>query len=162
MWYKDVTDKNGNTTKETTKTYSEATDYKAGCALPDLYGGISTSLNAYGFDFSIALTYQLGGQGYDYTYATLMNSAQGAGTNYHNDILNAWTPENKYTDVPKLNAKESNNNSTSTRFLTSTSYLSLQKYFCRLYIAEELDCKIGLRELKSIFCGRQCSTTFCS
>ena len=85
--YKDVTDKNGNTTKETTKTYSEATDYKAGCALPDLYGGISTSLNAYGFDFSIALTYQLGGQGYDYTYATLMNSAQGAGTNYHNDIL---------------------------------------------------------------------------
>lgn len=105
MWYKDVTDKNGNTTKETTKTYSEATDYKAGCALPDLYGGISTSLNAYGFDFSIALTYQLGGQGYDYTYATLMNSAQGAGTNYHNDILNAWTPENKYTDVPKLNAK---------------------------------------------------------
>lgn len=76
MWYKDVTDKNGNTTKETIKTYSEATDYKAGCALPDLYGGISTSLNAYGFDFSIALTYQLGGQGYDYTYATLMNSAQ--------------------------------------------------------------------------------------
>lgn len=151
MWYKDVTDKNGNTTKETTKTYSEATDYKAGCALPDLYGGISTSLNAYGFDFSIALTYQLGGQGYDYTYATLMNSAQGAGTNYHNDILNAWTPENKYTDVPKLNAKESNNNSTSTRFLTSTSYLSLQNISVGYTLPKNWIAKLGCESLRVYF-----------
>jgi hypothetical protein len=38
-----------------------------------------------------------------------MNSAQGAGTNFHNDILNAWTPENKNSDIPKLNAKASSN-----------------------------------------------------
>ena len=127
MWYKDVLDEQGNVTgKETTKDYSLATDYKAGSALPDVYGGINTSLNAFGFDFSVVFSYQLGGKGYDYTYAGLMNSAQSAGYNFHNDILNAWTPENTNTDIPKLNAKATTNNSVSTRFLTSASYLSLQ------------------------------------
>lgn len=127
MWYKDIVDKDNNVIgRETTKLYSEATDYKVGCALPDIYGGFGTSVNAYGFDLSVSFSYQLGGKGYDYTYAGLMNSAQGAGTNFHNDILNAWTPENKNSDIPKLNAKASSNNSTSSRFLTSASYLSLQ------------------------------------
>ena len=127
MWYKDIVDKDNNVIgRETTKLYSEATDYKVGCALPDIYGGFGTSVNAYGFDLSVSFSYQLGGKGYDYTYAGLMNSAQGAGTNFHNDILNAWTPENKNSDIPKLNAKASSNNSTSSRFLTSASHLSLQ------------------------------------
>ena len=76
-----------------------------------------------------------------------MKSAQGAGTKYHNDILNAWTPENKYTDVPKLNAKESNNNSTSTRFLTSTSYLSLQNKSVGNTLPMKLFAKLGCESL---------------
>lgn len=127
MWYKDVVDEKGYVTgKETTKLYSEASDYNVASALPKLYGGISTSLDLYGFDFSMNLSYQLGGKGYDVTYAWLMHSGNREGTNFHNDILNAWTPENRYTDVPKLNQKASSAASTSSRFLVNASYLNLQ------------------------------------
>lgn len=57
MWYKDVIDKNGNMIKEIIKIYSEVMDYKVGCVLFDLYGGISILLNVYGFDFSIVFIY---------------------------------------------------------------------------------------------------------
>ena len=127
MWYKDIVDENGNVTgKETTKLYSEASDYNMASALPKLYGGINTSLDFFGFDFSMNLSYQLGGKGYDATYAWLMHSGDRVGTNFHNDILNAWTPENRNTDVPKLNQKASSAASTSSRFLVSASYLNLQ------------------------------------
>lgn len=48
-----------------------------------------------------------------------------AGNNWHKDIYNAWTPENTQTDVPRLNASDRFANSTSTRFLISSNYLSL-------------------------------------
>ena len=152
MWYKDIVDKDNNVIgRETTKLYSEATDYKVGCALPDIYGGFGTSVNAYGFDLSVSFSYQLGGKGYDYTYAGLMNSAQGAGTNFHNDILNAWTPENKNSDIPKLNAKASSNNSTSSRFLTSASYLSLQNISVGYTLPRNWISKIGCESIRVYF-----------
>ena len=152
MWYKDIVDKDNNVAgRETTKLYSEATDYKVGCALPDIYGGFGTSVNAYGFDLSVSFSYQLGGKGYDYTYAGLMNSAQGAGTNFHNDILNAWTPENKNSDIPKLNAKASSNNSTSSRFLTSASYLSLQNISVGYTLPRNWISKIGCESIRVYF-----------
>ena len=48
-----------------------------------------------------------------------------AGTNWHKDIYNAWTPENRNTDVPRLNANDRYANSTSNRFVKSSDYLSL-------------------------------------
>lgn len=152
MWYKDITDDKGNVTgKETTKSYSKATDYKVGCALPDLYGGFGTSVTAYGFDFNIAFSYQIGGKGYDYTYAGLMNSGQGAGTNFHKDILNAWTPENPYSGIPKLNAKATNDNSSSSRFLTSTSYLSLQNISFGYTLPKKWISSIGCEKVRVYF-----------
>ncbi|MDE5673844.1 MAG: SusC/RagA family TonB-linked outer membrane protein, partial [Muribaculaceae bacterium] len=46
--------------------------------------------------------------------------------NWHTDIRNAWTPENRYTDVPRLDGQDSYSNYSSTRWLTSSNYLSLQ------------------------------------
>jgi hypothetical protein len=80
-----------------------------------------------------------------------MNSAQGAGTNFHNDILNAWTPENKNSDIPKLNAKASSNNSTSSRFLTSASYLSLQNISVGYTLPRNWISKIGCESIRVYF-----------
>jgi hypothetical protein len=95
--------------------------------LPKVYGGFGTSVTAYGFDAGIQFAYQLGGEIFDSGYQRLMHSgySSSAGMNWHKDIYNAWTPENTNTDVPRLNANDRYANSTSTRFLTSSDYLSL-------------------------------------
>ncbi|MEY8608499.1 TonB-dependent receptor [Parabacteroides segnis] len=110
-----------------TTSYSEASSnrFATGDILPKIYGGLGTSVKAYGFDFSIALAYQLGGRIMDYTYQDLVNT-QTLGQALHKDMLNAWTPENKNTNVPRLNANDLYNTRSSDRFLTSSDYLSLQ------------------------------------
>ena len=94
---------------------------------PDVYGGFGTSFEFYGFDLSVQFAYQLGGMLYDNTYASLMHggTSSTAGRNWHNDIANAWTPENRFTDVPRLNHSDKFTNSLSDRWLVSSNYLSL-------------------------------------
>ena len=113
--------------KNTTESWSNATQYAQGDLLPKVYGGFGTSVNAYGIDFSIAFNYQLGGKLYDYTYAALMHSGYNrAGQNWHVDILNSWSPENTETDVPRVSTADQYTTSISDRFLVSSNYLSLQ------------------------------------
>ena len=104
-------------------TYKCAT----GDLLPKVYGGFGTSLEFHGFDLSVQFSYQLGGRIYDNTYAALMHNGNGnnAGMNWHKDIANAWTPENRITDVPRLDMSDKYTNTTSDRWLVSSNYLSL-------------------------------------
>jgi hypothetical protein len=96
--------------------------------MPDLYGGLGMTFQLYGFDFSFNLTYQLGGTAYDYAYQIIMHNGSGnqIGTTWHTDILNAWTPSNTDTNVPRLNQSDVYTSSRSDRFLVSASYLNFQ------------------------------------
>lgn len=127
LYYKDVV-KDGVKTVETTTAYSEATKYLCGSSLPKLYGGFGTTLSYKGLDFSMNLAYQIGGKTYDSTYASLMQSPQTStrGRNFHTDLLNAWSPENKGSDIPRFQFGDVNTVQTSDRFLTDASYLSVQ------------------------------------
>ena len=123
LYYKDVKDENGNVTGQTTTTdYSTATYHLCGTALPDAYGGFGTSLSFKGFDFSVDFSYQLGGQVYDSDYASAMGND--IGHVFHKDILDSWTPEH-HTNIPRMQYNDQYTASTSDRFLTSASYLSL-------------------------------------
>ncbi len=95
--------------------------------MPKVYGGFGTTLNAYGFDFSIQCAYQLGGQIRDYGYQLLMHNGGSSdlGRNWSTDIRNAWTPENTNTDVPRIDYNDKYGNATSDRWLTSSNYLSI-------------------------------------
>ena len=130
LWWKNTQDEEGNVTgRETTDDYSEATKYMTGVTtLAPVFGGFGTSLSAYGFDFSINFTYQVGGKQYDSTYATFMYSPTSSqtGYNFHKDLLNAWTPQNQSLEIPRFQYADSYSNASSTRFLTSASYLNLQ------------------------------------
>ena len=129
LYYQDVLDEKGNVTGRTkTAAYNSATDYLCGTALPDVYGGFGTSLSYKGFDFSVDFGYQIGGQVYDGDYASLMSSPRSSskGQNFHKDLLNAWTPENKHTNIPRFQTEDVYTTSSSDRFLTDASYLSLQ------------------------------------
>jgi TonB dependent receptor. len=126
LYYKDITDANGNVTgQEKTQNWSDATRHATGDILPKVYGGFGTRLNVYGFDFAISLAYQLGGRVYDNGYVSLMHAGDDPGQNWHKDILNAWTPENKTSNIPQINVFAQYANSLSDRFLTSSDYLSI-------------------------------------
>ena len=105
---------------------ADATYRKTGkSSIPTLYGGLSTSLSFYGFDISATFAYQLGGYVLDSTYQSFMGSGD-VTSNWHKDMYNRWTPENRYTDVPRLQDGDQEASQTSTRFLTSASYVSLR------------------------------------
>ena len=116
---------NGNWS--TTSDYSQAKLSDIGDIMPKVYGGFGTTLNFYGFDFSAAFSYQLGGKYYDGTYQSFMhNGGSGMqGFNWSKDIRKAWTPENRYTNVPRLDASDDCYQIDSDRFLTSSDYLSI-------------------------------------
>ncbi len=131
LYYQSVLDEKGNETGEiqTTTDYANASYYIAGSALAPVYGGFSTQFQYRDFDLSVAFNYQLGGKVYDSGYASLMGNptATGAkGSNIHADMLNAWTPENPNTDVPRLYFGDQYANASSDRFITDASYLSIE------------------------------------
>jgi len=128
QYWKNVKDKDGNVIgREAVTEYSDADYYLCGTALPDVYGGFNTSFSYKGFDLSADFTYQIGGQVYDGDYASMMASPtkSSKGYNFHADLLNAWTPEHP-TNIPRMQYGDSYTASSSDRFLTDASYLSLQ------------------------------------
>ena len=126
LYYTDKTEEDGTVTTITTDAFSSAlTKYECGSVLPKVYGGFGTSLNAYGIDFSVQFSYQLGGRYYDGTYQALMHTQSAAGQAWHKDILKAWTKPGDVTDVPRLDGDSSVGQSPVDRFLVSSNYLSV-------------------------------------
>ena len=119
LWYV------GENMERTTTDYTSATKYYIGTAIPDLIGGISTSLSWKGIDFGVQTNFQIGGDIYDSMYAGFMHAGSSAGSNWHKDIENAWTPENTKTDVPVLDGDQ-NANVFSDRFLIGADYFNIK------------------------------------
>ena len=123
--------------------------------LPDVYGGFGLTLNAYGFDASVQFAYQLGGQVLDYGYMYLMHASYSsdAGGAWHKDILDAWTPTNTNTDVPRLNAGDRYTAYSSTRFLVDADYLSINNITIGYTLPKKLVSKIGLSNVRVFAVG---------
>ena len=111
----------------------------AGSALPDVYGSVRSNLEWKGFSLNALFTYSLGGKTMDGTYQSLMstNTASSADA-LHKDILNSWreapagmseSSANRIdpNGIPTIDINRSSyNNSTSDRWLTSSSYLVMK------------------------------------
>ena len=150
LWYKDVKGDDGKITRTKTSHYTSATRYLHDSAIPSVYGGFSTSVSAYGVDFSISFNYQIGGKVYDSGYASFMSSPYGTtvGTNYHKDILKAWTPENKGSDIPRLQYGDQYTTSVSDRFLTDASYLNISNINVGYTLPSKITQKFGVQKLR--------------
>lgn len=114
-----------------TTTYNDAARHYTGDnALPVLQGGLGFDLRVKQFTLSATFVYALGGKAYDYVYATLMDSnPRSLGfSNLHEDIFNRWQQAGDHTSTPLLTVAYTPNAyaaGSSTRFLTSRSYLQL-------------------------------------
>ena len=150
QWYVNYDDKNGNGARdageaiadlfeyklenpnakileETTETYTNATKrYIGKLALPDLTGAFSIDAQYKNFDLSAIFTYGIGGYAYDSAYRDFMdNEAVSNMQQMHIDIENRWQKPGDETDIPLLNSNwQTNQASTSTRFLVKADYLN--------------------------------------
>ncbi|HEY8657628.1 MULTISPECIES: SusC/RagA family TonB-linked outer membrane protein [unclassified Flavobacterium] len=69
--------------------------------------------------------------------------------NYSTAVLNAWTPENTNTDIPRLIASDPNvNNRTSTRFLENGSYFRIKTLQLGYTLPKSINSKIGISSLR--------------
>ncbi len=162
MWYKDIyqLDADGNPVldadkepivigKETTTKYSDASTYLCGNPIPKVYGGFGTSIDFYGFDLAFQFTYQIGGLVYDSGYASLMSSPGGStGTNFHKDLLDAWTPENHSASIPRFRYLDQDITATSDRWLTDASYLNFQNAQFGYTLPRNLTRKIKVEKMR--------------
>ncbi len=155
MYYQYVVDESGNKTGEITTShdYSSADFFLCGTTLAPVYGGFSTSFEYKDFDLSASFNYQIGGQVYDGDYAALMSSptASSRGVNIHADMLNAWTPENKNSNIPRFMWGDQNTAANSDRFMTNASYLSLENINLGYTLPSNIVKKMYLSKLRVYF-----------
>lgn len=155
LYYKKVLGEDGtwNGETETTTDITKADQFECGTTLPKVYGGFGTSLYAYGFDFSVQFSYQLGGKYYDGTYQAMMLTQSSAGSAIHKDILKAWTPENTNTNVPRLDGDSTVGQTAVDRFFVSSNYLSINNVTIGYTFPKKWTDKIHVGGVRVYFAG---------
>lgn len=150
LWYKDVKDAQGNVTgRTTTNDYAQADYYYVDkSSLPKVYGGFNTAFSYKGFELSALFAYSIGGYIVDRDITMLWSNGSNAGRAWSTEMLNRWTPENRYTDVPALKTVSNNWNSNSTRNLFNNSYLRMKNITLAYNFSQPLIRKISLSSLQ--------------
>lgn len=131
-------------------------EYVGKSALPVLSGGFGFDIRYRNLTLNTSFTYGLGGWAMDAIYQSMMHSGVVGERNWHKDIRNSWTPTNKNTDVPALSAgltAYSYADATSTRFLTSRSFLTLNNVRLTYAFPQPMLEKIKLRGLSVYVSG---------
>ena len=122
LWYKNATG------DETTTNWNECAKRYLGSADPKAYGGFGTRVQWKNFDFSADFNYRLGGK--VYAVSNRFFSAAGSQGNVTPTTYlyeNAWTENNRYTNVPKyVYGNTSGENNHSSRFLYSGNFLRVK------------------------------------
>ncbi len=122
-----------------------------GSALPDVYGSFGLNVSWKSLTLNALFTYQLGGKVMDYVYQDLM-SAGSAPSAFHKDVLQSWTAEDATAEhainpsgTPRIDYNLSTyNNATSSRWLTSASYLVMKNLSLSYQLPKSLVRKIDL------------------
>lgn len=129
----------------TTSNYSLADYEMQGRATPWGFGSLTNNFSWKGLNFSFMFYYNLGGKVYDSLYANMMHEGNNGGKNINVDELNAWTPSNTQTNVPRyMNMNDNQSNSPSTRFLYSATYLKLKNVNLSYSLPKKILKKTGI------------------
>jgi hypothetical protein len=144
LWYRTTADGK----KETTATYAQGTQYYAGSSLPDVTGGVTSSLSYKEVELSFVLAYSIGGKVLDADYISLLSGAVAPGRNWSTELLNRWTPDNTNTNVPRFTTDDLSWTSTSTRFLYDATYARLKQISLGYNIPAKSLARIGLKSAK--------------
>ena len=161
LWFRDILDSEGNPTgeRETTSVYSQADRYRLGSSLEDFYGGFGSNLNYKGFDVQMLWSYKVGGKIYDFTRSDILHMGSQPGQQLSTDVLDAWTPDNTQTDVPRFGINNSDNfEGTSSRFIYDGDYMRLKNLTVGYTFDRDLMNTIGVRNLRVFISGENLLT----
>ncbi|WP_425392598.1 SusC/RagA family TonB-linked outer membrane protein [Ekhidna sp.] len=93
---------------------------------PDYIGSFSVDFDYKGFFVQVQMNYTLGVDRLDFDYSGFVNPDNIGQFRHSRDMLRAWTPENRFTDIPRLNAPNRSLGGASDRFLRNADYLRLR------------------------------------
>ena len=122
-----------------------------GSALPDVFGSFGFNVSWKSLTLNALFTYQLGGKVIDYVYQDLMSTGTSPSA-LHKDILASWTT-NDATETHTLNRGgipvidrnlSTYNNTTSSRWLVSASYLVFKNLSLSYQLPKNLVNKLDL------------------
>lgn len=133
-------------------TYAK-TDWCGKKALPDLYGSVSTSFRYKNLSLGIQMNYQIGGWSLDNAWNMSMSTGKyGFGKSV--EILDRWTTPGQITDVPRMDdARASHADASSTRWFTSSSYLSIKNLNLAYDFPKKIVNKLSLNGLQVYLSG---------
>ena len=128
--------------------------------IPALQGGFGFDLYAKGITLNATFSYGIGGYGYDYNYAAIMHSGTSGSYNWHKDIEGRWQKPGDITNIPSLSndyggGADGTNyaNASSTRFLTSRSFLNLANVRIGYSLPKSIVAKLHLSDLNFFISG---------
>ena len=133
-------------TNGTTENRARATETEIGkSALPDVYGGLSTTLTYKGWDLNVALSYQFGGYAFDNIYNDGFSGA--VGDNFHKDYWKTWRADNTTGTLPRVFDGTTSYN-TSDLFIESSDYISLNDIAIGYTLPSDVISRIGLNSVR--------------
>lgn len=122
-----------------------------GSAYPDFSYGLTLNFNYKNFDLNIFLQGVQGNKLYNALKYTSLN-AGGLGQNYNllKDVLNAWTPTNTDTNIPRVTASDNNGNfgTNSDFYIENGSYMRFKNVTLGYTVAPKALSKIGISSLR--------------
>ncbi|MBE9585838.1 TonB-dependent receptor [Mucilaginibacter sp. JRF] len=122
-----------------------------GSAYPDFTYGLSFNASYKNFDLNIFLQGVQGNELYNALQYTSWN-AGGLGQNYNllNDVLDAWTPQNTNTNVPRITATDANGNfgTNSDFYIQNGSYMRIKNVTLGYTFAPRVLSKAGISSLR--------------
>jgi len=95
---------------------------------PDFLGSFGFDFDYKGFFVTTQFNYETGITRFDFDYSTAIDATNIGQFNLSQDLLRAWTPTNRITDIPSLTATNLNviNGGLSDRFVKKADFLRLR------------------------------------
>ncbi len=116
-------DINGNLTETPTNDDRRHTGTSAN---PDFQGGFGANIGYKNFFFETQFTYMAGISRFDSDYASYLDPTSVGTYQVTSDFDRAWTPTNRNTDIPALNATNLVTGINTSRFLTDSDFVRLR------------------------------------
>ena len=126
-------------------------------SIPDYFGGFSTKASFKGFTFQTQFNYATGIQRFDNNMNNFQSYSSIGQFNMSRDILRAWTPDNRITDMPAY-AATNTTAYTSDRFQRNGDYLTLRFASLSYDFKESLLQGTGIKSLNMFVNGENLVT----
>ncbi len=160
LFYKNTTGTDGSIdrTTVTNSGYNSAQRVVVGNPNPKFIGGITNSFSYKGIDLSVFFNGVYGNQVNFYGVGQYSSANGIYEDNQTKDQLNAWTPENRNTDVPEARYLRGNGNQASSRYIFDGSYLRLRTATLSYTLPTSLVNRVKLERVKVYVSGMNLAT----